>query len=135
MTESGQDWDELEIGPLLRRLRGRLTLREVETQTGISNPYLSQLERGDRRPGPRVLRRLAAFYGVAVHDLLKRAGHLDSAETTEIDDATEVERAYQYLLTDPRFRFGTRPRGILDLEAKRFIVEMYERLTGKRLLE
>ena len=51
------------------------------------------------------------------------------------DEPQEVERAYQYVLADPKFRVGTRPSGPLSLEAKRFIVEMYERFTGKRMLE
>ena len=51
------------------------------------------------------------------------------------DEALEVERAYQYVLSDPAFRVGTRPDGPLSLNAKRFIVEMYERFTNKKLLE
>ena len=46
-----------------------------------------------------------------------------------------MERAYRYVLADPQFRVGTRPDGPLSINAKRFIVEMYERFTGKRLLE
>ena len=45
-----------------------------------------------------------------------------------------LERAYQYVLDDPVFRVGTRPRGPLSIESKRFIVELYERYSGKRLL-
>ena len=129
--------DQEEIGPLLRRLRGETGLREVGRRTGISNSYLSQIERGDRRPGPSVLKRLAALYDVEVQDLLKRAGFLDEPEGIETrdDEPEEVERAYQYVLADPKFRVGTRPSGPLSLEAKRFIVQMYEQFTGKRLLE
>ena len=47
----------------------------------------------------------------------------------------EEERAYQYVMADPVFRVGTRPDGPMSLKTKRFIVEMYERYTGKRLLE
>ena len=126
--------DQEEIGPLLRRLRGETGLREVGRRTGISNSYLSQIERGDRRPGPSVLKRLAALYDVDVQDLLKRAGFLDDPEGIETRD-DEPERAYQYVLADPKFRVGTRPSGPLSLEAKRFIVQMYEQFTGKRLLE
>ena len=129
--------DQEEIGPLLRRLRGETGLREVGRRTGISNSYLSQIERGDRRPGPSVLKRLAALYDVDVQALLKRAGFLDEPEGIETrdDEPEEVERAYQYVLSDPKFRVGTRPSGPLSLEAKRFIVQMYEQFTGKRLLE
>ena len=125
-----------EIGQLLRELRGGMSLREVHRLTNISDPYLSQLEKGQRRPGPRILKRLAALYAVDVHDLLKRAGHLDhEGGEPEVDQTLEVERAYQYVLSDPRFRMGTRPGGPLSEEAKRFIVEMYEGFTGKRLLD
>ena len=51
-----------------------------------------------------------------------------------MDETAEVERAYQYVLSDPVFRVGTRPRGPLSIESKRFIVELYERYSGKRLL-
>ena len=131
------DSREEEIGPLLRRLRGETGLREVGRRTGISNSYLSQIEHGDRKPGPSVLKRLATLYGVDVQDLLERAGFLDEPEGVEArdDEPQEVERAYQYVLADPKFQVGTRPSGPLSLEAKRFIVEMYERFTGKRLLE
>ena len=51
------------------------------------------------------------------------------------DETLDVERAYRFVLDDPRFRVGTRPSGPLSMASKRFIVEMYERLTGKRLLD
>ena len=129
--------EQEEIGPLLRRLRGGTGLREVGRRTGISNSYLSQIEHGDRRPGPSVLKRLATLYGVDLQDLLKRAGYLDEPEgvAPRDNEPQEVERAYRYVLDDPHFQVGTRPSGPLSLEAKRFIVEMYEKFTGKRLLK
>jgi transcriptional regulator with XRE-family HTH domain len=135
--EQHNDQRTEELGPLLKRLRRDTSLRDVRGMTGISNSYLSQIERGDRRPGPSVLKRLASLYGVDVQDLLKRAGYLDDPEDVppRDDEPQEVERAYQYVLADPQFRVGTRPDGPLSIKAKRFIVEMYERFTGKRLLE
>ena len=125
-----------EIGRYLRELRETtgLSLREAGRRSGVSNPYLSQVERGHRRPGPSVLKRLAPLYGASLRDLMERAGHLEEAVEVEVDEEAEVERAYQFVLADPRFRFGTRPQGDLSPEAKRFIVEMYESLTGKRIL-
>ena len=129
--------NDLEIGPLLRKLRGRRSLKEVYRLTGVSDPYLSNIETGSRKPGPRVLKKLATLYGVSAHELLRRAGHLEepygSGDADE--DEMEVERAFQYVLADRRFRFGTRPAGPLTVDAKRFIVEMYEKLTGKTLLQ
>ena len=135
--ERPHDFRDEEIGPLLKRLRGEISLRDVGRLTGISNSYLSQIERGDRRPGPNVLKRLGSLYGVEVQDLLQRAGFLEDPDDVAArdDEPQEVERAYQYVLADPKFRVGTRPSGPLSLEAKRFIVEMYERFTGKRILE
>ena len=130
------DRGEESIGQMLKRLRGETSLRGVQRLSGISNAYLSQIEKGARHPGPKLLRRLAALYGVGVHDLLRKAGYLErEGEEPEADEATEVERAYQYVLSDPVFRVGTRPRGPLSTESKRFIVELYERYSGKRLLE
>ncbi|MYA49192.1 MAG: helix-turn-helix transcriptional regulator [Chloroflexi bacterium] len=129
------DRGEEHIGQTLKRLRGETSIRAVQRLTGVSNAYLSQIEKGTRHPGPRLLRRLAALYGVSVHDLLRKAGYLDREdEEPQADEEAEVERAYQFVLADPVFRVGTRPRGPLSTESKRFIVELYERYSGKRLL-
>ena len=130
------DYQDLELGPLLRRLRRGVSLREVQRLAGVSYAHLSLIERGDRIPGPRILKRLAALYGIGAHDLLKRAGYLESeGEGPRPDETLEVERAYRYVLADPKLRLCTRPSEPLPLATKRFIVEMYERLSGKRLLE
>ncbi len=61
----------------LRKLKGA-SLRKVEAVTGISNAYLSQLERGlAAQPAPEKLKRLAEFYGVSYEVLLEAAGYLD----------------------------------------------------------
>ena len=136
-----QDPDDLQeiegddaIGPLLRRLRGDLSLRDVTRRIGVSSSYLSQIERGDRKPGSNVVRKLAVLYNVDAEELMKRAGR-DRYIDPYSDEAMEVERAYRYVLADPVFRVGTRPDGPITLKTKRFIVEMYERFANKRLLE
>ena len=133
MNEETDRRDET-IGQMLKRLRGDTSLRGVQRISGISNAYLSQIEKDIRHPGPKVLKRLAALYGVGVQDLFMKAGYLEEGEGPEVDETAEVERAYQYVLADPVFRVGTRPRGPLSIESKRFIVELYERYSGKRLL-
>lgn len=60
----------------LRVSRG-LTLRQLEAETGLSNPYLSQMEHGYSMPGIRPLVALAAFYGITLDDL---AGHMVDEE-------------------------------------------------------
>ena len=134
MNEETDRQDET-IGQMLKRLRGDTSLRGVQRLSGISNAYLSQIEKGIRQPGPNVLRRLASLYGVGVQELFRKAGYMErEGEEPEADETAEVERAYQYVLSDPVFRVGTRPRGPLSIESKRFIVELYERYSGKRLL-
>jgi len=127
------------FGPYLRELRreARLTLKQVETGGRISNAYLSQIERGLRNPPhPDILKRLAAVYDVPHADLLIAAGYLENhAQPTGVS-RVQIEAAYKHVLSDPQFRHGTRLKGsAISLEGKRFIVEMYEKLTHRTLLE
>ena len=129
VLESNED-----LGTLLRRLRGELSLRDVNRLVGVSSSYLSQIERGERRPGRNLVHKLAEAYDVDADELMKRAGHTGQPAPNSTE-ALDVERAFQFVLADPDFRVGTRPDGPLSINSKRFIVEMYERFTGKRLLE
>jgi len=126
-----------DFGAYLRRLRQeqKLTLREVEEMAGVSNSYLTLIERGLRKPpGADVLKKLAPVYNVPVRDLLRAAGYL-AEENREISEDEEIEMAFQFVMNDPRYRSGTRLKnGELSLNVKRFIVEMYEKATGKKLL-
>jgi len=68
-----------DLGQYLRDLRRvrRLTLREVEEQSGVSNSYLSQVEHGRiRQPSPHVLQKLAVAYDVPYERLMARAGYI-----------------------------------------------------------
>ena len=124
------------LGEYLKRLRleQRFSQREVEERSGVSNSYLAQIERGDRRPpSAEILRKLAPVYNVPVRDLLEAAGLLDEG-TPGITEEEEVEMAFQFVMNDPRYKSGTRLSGPITLEVKRFIVEMYEKATGKKLL-
>lgn len=119
----------------LRKTRG-LTLKQVEGQAKVSNAYISQIERGLRNPPhPDILKRLAKVYDVPHRDLLIAAHYLeeDSAEAAE---RRKVEKAFEHVQSDPTFKHGTRLKGThVSLEAKRFIVEMYEKLTNRNLLK
>ena len=125
-----------EFGNYLRRLRQeqRLSLREVEGMAGVSNSYLALVEQGKRKPpGAEILKKLAPIYDVPVRDLLKAAGYLEDI-TGNLVEEEEVEMAFRYVMNDPRYKSGTRLKGELTTEVKRFIVEMYEKATGKTLL-
>ena len=134
------DWQTLpkEFGPYLWQLRrsAGLTLKQVGRTAHVSNAYLSQLERGVRRPPhPDILKRLARAYKVPPAELLIAAGYLDE-RAHDAPARVSVEAAYQHVLSDPQFQHGTRIKGSeISLQGKRFIVEMYEKLTGRELLE
>ena len=71
------------LGEFLQNLRetARLTLREVEAASGVSNAYLSQLEHGKiEKPSPHILHKLAAVYRIAYESLMEKAGYLLSGE-------------------------------------------------------
>ncbi len=125
-----------DFGEYLRGLRTeqRLSLREVEERAGVSISYLNQIEQGKRRPpGVGILKKLAPVYNVPIRNLLRVAGYLEEG-TTELSEEEEVEMAFQYVMNDPRYKSSTRIKGGLTTEIKRFIVEMYETATDKKLL-
>jgi len=119
----------------LRRSRG-LSLKKVERDAGVSNAYLSQIERGLRKPPhPEILKRLAKVYDVPPNDLLIAAGYVEDLAVKGIT-REKIEQAFEHVIHHPKFRYGTRLKGSsLSLDAKRFIVEMYEKMRGEKLLE
>lgn len=124
------------LGNYLRdlRIKQRLSLREVGERVGLSGSYLSQIETGERRPSAEILRKLAPAYGVPVRDVLEVAGFLDEPEAV-MSDAEHLEWAFQCVLSDPEYRFGNRLRGTeLTPDAKRFIIEVYQKATSRKLL-
>lgn len=95
------------LGDYLReqRLAARLSLRQLAEQAGVSNPYLSQIERGLRRPSAEVLQQLAKALRVSAEALYVRAGILDledgearSVELAILADSGLTERQKQSLL-------------------------------------
>jgi transcriptional regulator with XRE-family HTH domain len=71
-----------DIGTFIRDLRSnaRISLRQLAQQAGVSNPYLSQIERGLRKPSAEVLAQLASALRVSTPLMYLRAGLLDSKE-------------------------------------------------------
>ncbi|MFC1864839.1 helix-turn-helix domain-containing protein [Chloroflexota bacterium] len=124
------------FGEYLRtlRLEQKLSLREAEKLSGVSNSYLGLIERGQRPiPGADILKKLAPVYDVPARDLMRSAGYLKD-EDVSLSEDDEVDMAFKFVMNDPRYKSGTRIKGGLTVEVKRFIVEMYEKATGKKLL-
>jgi len=77
------------FGELLKRLREdrKMTLRDVEQKTRISNAYLSQVERGERNiPTLKILRKLAEVYGVPVSFFTDKAEEIFKEEKNETNE-------------------------------------------------
>ncbi|GAA3249062.1 helix-turn-helix transcriptional regulator [Dactylosporangium siamense] len=74
MTEEPRD-----LGGFIRDLRrnARISLRQLAEQAGVSNPYLSQIERGLRKPSAEVLAQLAGALRVSTPMMYLRAGLLE----------------------------------------------------------
>jgi transcriptional regulator with XRE-family HTH domain len=88
-----------------QRLAASLSIRQLAEQTGVSNPYLSQIERGLRRPSAEVLQQLAKALRISAETLYVRAGILDpedgevrSVELAILADSGLTERQKQSLL-------------------------------------
>lgn len=73
----------MKIGLYLKelRLKNNLTTKQVEVKTGISNSYISLIERNKRKPSAEILSKLAKAYKVKTEDLLRIMGYLPSIET------------------------------------------------------
>jgi transcriptional regulator with XRE-family HTH domain len=71
-----------DIGEFIRDLRrnARISLRQLADQAGVSNPYLSQIERGLRKPSAEVLQQIASALRVSTPVMYLRAGLLDAKE-------------------------------------------------------
>lgn len=83
------------LGAFIReqRQRGELSLRELADRAGISNPYLSQLERGLHQPSVRVLSSIAGALNVSAETLLRHAGLLGADSTDGSSEPATTEDA------------------------------------------
>ncbi|NYJ02834.1 transcriptional regulator with XRE-family HTH domain [Nocardioides thalensis] len=95
------------LGDYLReqRVASRLSLRQLAELAGVSNPYLSQIERGLRKPSAEVLQQIAKALRISAEQLYIRAGILSpddgvggSVELAILGDTGLTERQKQSLL-------------------------------------
>ena len=99
------------LGSYLRdqRVAAELSLRQLAEQAGVSNPYLSQIERGLRRPSAEVLQALAKALRISAEQVYVQAGILNPDD----DEVRSVELA---ILGDP----------VLSERQKQALLEVYE---------
>jgi transcriptional regulator with XRE-family HTH domain len=94
-----------DIGSFIRSQReaAQVSVRQLAEKAGVSNPYLSQIERGLRKPSADVLSQIAKALRVSAEVLYIRAGILEPSESNEvrdviITDTAITERQKQVLL-------------------------------------
>ncbi|EUA15075.1 helix-turn-helix family protein [Mycobacterium kansasii 732] len=94
-----------DIGSFIRTQRetAQVSMRQLAERSGVSNPYLSQVERGLRKPSADVLAQIAKALRVSAEVLYVRAGILEPSETSQVRDAiitdtVITERQKQILL-------------------------------------
>lgn len=95
-----------DLGAFIREQRkaAQLSLRNLSRLAGVSNPYLSQIERGLRKPSAEILQRVAEALRISAETLYVRAGILD-----ERDDDLAAR-----ILADPALTEGQK-RALLEV--------------------
>ncbi|GAB2818668.1 helix-turn-helix transcriptional regulator [Actinoallomurus bryophytorum] len=84
------------IGDYIReqRQRAKVSLRQLAEATGVSNPYLSQIERGLRKPSAEILQQIAKGLRISAEVLYVQAGILDERESdTDVQAAIRADVA------------------------------------------
>src|SRR5664280_200957 len=91
-----------DLGEYLREQRqsAQLSLRQLSEVAGISNPYISQIERGLKKPSAEILQALAKALRISAESLYVRAGILDErtddagARPVDVTDAIPVSSTH-----------------------------------------
>jgi transcriptional regulator with XRE-family HTH domain len=90
------------LGAFIRSQRklARLSLRQLAELTNLSNPYLSQIERGVHQPSVRVLKLLSAALNVSAETLLVQAGLLSAPSQDDADAGHTPDQVAQAIRSD-----------------------------------
>jgi transcriptional regulator with XRE-family HTH domain len=115
------------LGEYIREQRrsAQYSVRQLAQAAGVSNPYLSQIERGLRKPSAEILQQLARALQISAETLYVRAGLLDGAPETGGDGdaatgegqrvgAGEVAGVREAVAADP-WLSGRQKRALLDI--------------------
>ena len=104
------------LGEFIRTQRqlAKLSLRDLAEKARVSNPYLSQVERGKHEPSVRVLSAIAAALDLSPETLLARAGLLDDADAPSPSTTTDAIRADEALTPEQKDALLTVYRSYVD---------------------
>ena len=106
----------IELGEFIRSQRevARISVRRLAELAGVSNPYLSQIERGLRKPSADILQQIAKALQISAETLYVRAGILDPDQDVVVSVVDAVHR-------DP----------YLSPEQKQTLLQIYESLRAQ----
>ncbi|HLM16345.1 MAG TPA: helix-turn-helix transcriptional regulator [Acidimicrobiia bacterium] len=105
MSEHAERDDQLHaLGSFIRAQRqlANLSLRQMADLAQVSNPYLSQLERGLHEPSVRVLQSIARALNVSADTLLAHAGVENDADDSDLPDTESAIRSDDRLSDDQK---------------------------------
>jgi transcriptional regulator with XRE-family HTH domain len=111
----GLDQRLADLGAFIREQReaAQQSIRDLAKLAGVSNPYLSQIERGLRRPSAEILQQIAKALRISAETLYVRAGILEGQPAPHPSVREAIER-------DPR----------LTAEQRRSMLTVYESFVG-----
>jgi transcriptional regulator with XRE-family HTH domain len=117
------------LGAFIRdqRKRANLSLRQLAEMTSLSNPYLSQVERGLHQPSVRVLKAISDALNLSAETLMAQAGLIDAIATTTADGTPEAKaEAKDVPDTEDAIRADQR----LSDEQKAALIAVYRTMLG-----
>jgi len=111
-----------------QRKRANLSLRQLAELTSLSNPYLSQVERGLHQPSVRVLKAISGALNVSAETLLAQAGLIDAIAATGPDGKTDGTTAGSKDVPDTEDAIRADAR--LGDEQKAALIAVYRSMLG-----
>ena len=105
-----------DVGDFIRTQRevARMSVRRLAEVAGVSNPYLSQIERGLRKPSAAILQQIAKALQISAETLYERAGFLDPD--------TQARGVRAAIAADP----------LLTAEQQQALLNVYQSFVGQR---
>jgi transcriptional regulator with XRE-family HTH domain len=113
------------LGAFIRdqRKRANLSLRQLAEMTSLSNPYLSQIERGLHQPSVRVLKAISDALNLSAETLMAQAGLIDAIAARAPGDEADAAKAP---LTEDAIRGDER----LSDDQKAALIAVYRSMLG-----
>jgi len=116
------------LGAFIRdqRKKANLSLRQLAELTSLSNPYLSQVERGLHQPSVRVLKAISDALNLSAESLMTQAGLIDAIAGADKDGTAQAAPASPPLPTEDAIRADSR----LSDDKKAALIAVYRSMLG-----